>query len=68
MKNRTLQEKMAEQEKAVELSKVVSAGWLADKTGIDMARIYRIRQGRAGKISWSEIESIRQAIKTLFPN
>ena len=54
------------QERAVEYAKLVSAKWLANETGIDLARIYRIRSGRAGSLSHMEVETIRNVVAALF--
>ena len=56
------------QKRAVHYAKLVSAKWLAQETDIDLARIYRIRAGRAGALSHVEVETICNVVATLFNN
>ena len=65
-KNNLYETALTEQASIVTSIKSVSAKILAEKSGVDLERIYRIRKGKAGDLTWPEVQAMRRAMRIMF--
>ena len=56
---------LIEQMKIVVSIKSVNAKILAQESGVSVDRIYRIRKGAAGDLTWPEVHAMQAAIKKM---